>query len=133
MMQGCRIQLRLANILRQAVAWTSCNESVQLLAASGYQVAAVPAAGHAADRIPLMSGRLVWSELFRQPLSTACREVRSSHALTPQQGKSPWTIGACVGAIAQLLQLSPAGAAVRCACVGTFVYYTTAPALPLSL
>lgn len=80
-MQGCRIQLRLANILRQAVAWTSCSESVQLLAASGYQVAAVPAAGHAADRIPLMSGRLVWSELFRQPLSTARREVRPSHTL----------------------------------------------------
>ena len=70
-----------------------------------------------------MSGRLVRSKFTDQPLDDARMEVRSSATHLTSAGQVARTGGARVGAVAQLLRLSAAGAAMRCACVGTCEYY----------
>lgn len=73
-MQRYQNQLRLAKLLRQASAWAICSGRIRQPAACGLQEAAIPVIGHAADRLPLLSSRLIFSNAM-QPLDTPREEV----------------------------------------------------------
>lgn len=97
LMQGYRMQQRLTSLVRHAAAWASCSKSVRQPAATALQTAALPAADHAADGLPLTTSGLIWTTHAIRTLSVAVEEVRSSNVpptcLRIQQHVSPIRVG----------------------------------------